>query len=69
MDIRIDMPSDNDRFLIMQEHLSHVSNNIDPQDLLMLARVASGFVSSDIAQIIRNSHMRAIKNEKKELTL
>ena len=30
LDIRLDMPTDNDRYLIMKEHLSKVSNNIDP---------------------------------------
>jgi transitional endoplasmic reticulum ATPase len=29
LDIRLDMPTDNDRYLIMKEHLSKVANNID----------------------------------------
>jgi SpoVK/Ycf46/Vps4 family AAA+-type ATPase len=49
IDIRLDMPSDNDRFLIFKEHLRHLPNNINDEDLLEIARASSGFVSSDLA--------------------
>ena len=49
IDIRLDMPSDNDRFLIFKEHLRHLPNDINDEDLLEIARASSGFVSSDLA--------------------
>ena len=49
IDIRLDMPSDNDRFLIFKEHLRHLPNNINDEDLLEIARASSGLVSSDLA--------------------
>jgi SpoVK/Ycf46/Vps4 family AAA+-type ATPase len=49
IDIRLDMPSDCDRFLIFKEHLRHLPNNIKDEDLLEMARASSGFVSSDLA--------------------
>ena len=68
LDVRLDMPSDGDRYLIFKEHLSTIPNSIDDGNLKMIARASSGFVSSDLAQIIRNCHMRAIKNHKSEVT-
>ena len=68
LDIRLDMPTDNDRYLIFKQHLSHIPNSIDDGNLKMIARASSGFVSSDLAQIIRNCHMRAIKNHKSEVS-
>lgn len=49
IDIRLDMPSDNDRFLIFKEHFRHLPNNINDDDLKDIAKASSGFVSSDIA--------------------
>lgn len=68
LSIRLDMPTDQDRFLIFEEHLRQFPHSIpsDP-DLLMIARVSSGFVSSDIAQIVRNTHLRAIKNNREQI--
>lgn len=68
LDVRLDMPSDGDRYLIFKEHLSTIPNSVDDDNLKMIARASSGFVSSDLAQIIRNCHMRAIKNHKSEVT-
>ena len=49
IDIRFDMPSAEDRFLILKSHLSHLSSAIEESDLQLIARAASGFVSSDLA--------------------
>ena len=68
LDIRLDMPNDNDRYLIFKEHLGTIPNSIKDENLRMIARASSGFVSSDLAQIIRNCHMRAIKNHKPEVS-
>lgn len=68
-DIRMDMPSDNDRFALFKEHLSHRPNNIPEEDLLFMARASSGFVSADIAQIVRNSQLRAISEGAEVITL
>lgn len=67
LDIRLDMPGDIDRYLIFKEHLSHLSNNIDDENLKMISRASSGFVSSDLGQIIRNCHLRAIKNNQNQI--
>ena len=50
LSIRLDMPSDIDRFKVFEEHLRQLPHTIcsDP-DLLMIARASSGFVCSDIA--------------------
>ena len=58
------MPSDEDRFLVFKEHFRTLDNKIDELDLKMIARASSGFVSSDIAQIVRNCHLKAIKNNR-----
>ena len=49
LDIRLDMPSDSDRYLIFKEHFRLLKNSVNDQDLKMMAKVSSGFVSSDIA--------------------
>lgn len=59
--IRMDMPSADDRYLILREHFKALPHKIDDFDLKMIARASSGFVSADIAQIVRNCHLRAIK--------
>ena len=47
-DIRMEMDDDT-RLQIFVEYLRLVHNEIDPEDLKMLSRVASGFVTADIA--------------------
>ena len=69
IDVRMEMPSDNDRYLIFKEHFRNLPNNIEDQDLLMISRASSGFVSSDIAQIVRNCHLKAIKNHREAIIL
>jgi SpoVK/Ycf46/Vps4 family AAA+-type ATPase len=59
--VRMDMPQSEDRFHIMKEHLDHVGSSVSEQDLVMISRATSGFVSSDLAQIIRNSHLLALR--------
>jgi transitional endoplasmic reticulum ATPase len=52
IDIRFDMPSSADRFEILKSHLSQLTNTevgITNDDLTLIARAASGFVSSDLA--------------------
>ena len=67
LDIRLDMPTDKDRFEVLKEHLKLLENEINDQDLLMIARASSGFVSSDIAQIVRNCHLRAVREKRKKI--
>ena len=49
IDIRLDMPSAEDRYLILKEHLTQVPQSISDEDLKMMSAAASGFVSSDLA--------------------
>lgn len=49
IDIRMDMPSSDDRYHILKEHLSSIEHEILDSDLKIIAAVASGFVSSDLA--------------------
>ena len=67
LDIRMDMPTEVDRFLIFQEWMKVYKNNIDDQELKIIARVCSGFVSSDLAQIVRNSFLRAVDSGREEI--
>ena len=60
LDIRMDMPTELDRYHIFSEWMKAYQNNVDSEQLKIIARVCSGFVSSDLAQIVRNSFLRAI---------
>ena len=65
IDIRFEMPSAEDRHQILKLHLESLlktSIEIRDEDLLYIARAASGFVSSDLAQIVRNAHLKALKS-------
>ena len=42
--------------------MKNIQNDIEPEDLKIIARAASGLACSDIAQIVRNSVMMAIKD-------
>ena len=67
LDIRFDMPSSQDRFEIMKVHLANLQDlniSITDEELKNVANASSGFVSSDIAQIIRNAHLIAIKKNR-----
>lgn len=68
IDIRMDMPSASDRHRVMQAHLHDVPNSISEADLKTIATAASGFVSSDLAQIIRNARLAMIKAKASEVT-
>ena len=65
IDIRIDMPSSEDRYQILKYHLgkllSSMTVEINDEHLKIIARAASGFVSSDLASIVRNAQLKAIK--------
>ena len=67
LDVRFEMPSASDRFAIMKVHLDNLQG-VDPQineeELLNVAKASSGFVSSDIAQIVRNAHLLALKQSR-----
>ena len=67
LDVRFEMPSASDRFAIMKVHLENLQG-VDPQisdeELLNVAKASSGFVSSDIAQIVRNAHLLALKQSR-----
>ena len=60
LDIRMDMPTEFDRYHIFREWMKVYTNNVDDEELKVIARVCSGFVSSDLAQIVRNSFLRAV---------
>ena len=49
IDIRMDMPTSTDRFGIFQVHLDSVGHSISEEDLRIISRATSGFVSSDLA--------------------
>lgn len=54
----MDMPTENDRYLILKSHLDHLElSGIILEDLKEISRAASGFVSSDLSQIVRNAHL------------
>jgi AAA family ATPase len=65
IDIRFDMPNSEERYEILKAHLSllQAEVSINNEDLVIIARAASGFVSSDLAQIVRNAHLKAIKEK------
>ena len=41
-----------------------MANSITQEQLLNLAGASSGFVSSDIAQIVRNAHLIALRESR-----
>lgn len=50
IDIRFDMPSAEDRYEILKSHLKMIGEvHISDNELELIARAASGFVSSDLA--------------------
>ena len=50
LDIRLDMPTENDRYLILKSHLDLLGlSGIILEDLKEISKAVSGFVSSDIA--------------------
>ena len=56
------MPNAEDRYQILKIHLDDIENHsISDDDLKSISKAASGFVSSDLAQIVRNSHLLALK--------
>ena len=62
MDVMFDMPSSEDRFKILKAHLKTIEIcKITDEELDMIAKAASGFVSSDLGQIVRNAHLLALK--------
>jgi len=63
IDIRMDMPSACDRLGILASHLDSVGSSISEEDLKIISRACSGFVSSDLAQIVRNAHLITLKKK------
>jgi len=50
LDIRLDMPTENDRYLILKAHLNYIGvSGISFEDLREISKAASGFASSDLA--------------------
>ena len=49
IDIRLDMPSAMDRYLVLKQHLSEINHSISDEELRLIASAASGFVCSDLA--------------------
>ena len=65
MDVIFEMPSSEERFDILKSHLETVEcNKIDDEELDMVAKAASGFVSSDLGQIVRNAHLIALRESR-----
>lgn len=65
LDVRFDMPTASDRLAIMKAHLQNlreVDIRVSDEELSNMANASSGFVSSDIAQIVRNAHLIALKS-------
>lgn len=68
IDIRFDMPTFLDRMEVLKAHLGDIPNDLSEQDLVQVSQVSSGFVPSDLAQILRNAHILAIKSASGNLT-
>jgi ATP-dependent Zn protease len=49
IDIRMDMPDAEDRYAVFKSHLDYIGHDILVNDLRMISRATSGFVSSDLA--------------------
>jgi AAA family ATPase len=50
LDLRLDMPTDQDRLLIFKSHLEFLQlNGVSDCDLAEISKSASGFVGSDLA--------------------
>ena len=70
LDVIFEMPSTEDRFEILKTHLATIDDcKINDEELDMVAKAASGFVSSDLGQIVRNAHLLALKEKEEEITL
>jgi ATP-dependent 26S proteasome regulatory subunit len=63
IDLRMDMPSASDRYHVLHQHLSSVPHSFTETDLKLMAAAASGFVCSDLAQIVRNARLSMVKNK------
>lgn len=67
-DIRMDMPDERERHLIFKAHLDSLGlNGVADFSLLEISRAASGFVSSDLAQIVRNANLLMLKQKKETI--
>ena len=67
LDVMFDMPSADDRFAILKAHLITIDCcQISDDELDMVAKAASGFVSSDLGQIVRNAHLISLKDSRSE---
>jgi SpoVK/Ycf46/Vps4 family AAA+-type ATPase len=60
------MPDADDRYSIFKSHLDSIGHDILVNDLRIISRATSGFVSSDLAQIVRNAHIMALKSHDKK---
>ena len=70
LDVVFEMPSTEDRYEILKTHLATIDDcKISDEELDMVAKAASGFVSSDLGQIVRNAHLLALKEKEEETTL
>jgi len=65
LDLRMDMPTEQDRLQILRAHLNKGSlNGVSDLALKEIAQQASGFVGSDLAQIVRNAQLGMIQVSK-----
>lgn len=59
-DIRMDAPDERTRLELFKHYLAAVPNEIGDADMVAVSRATSGFVTSDIAQLVRNATLRAV---------
>ena len=65
----MDMPTDKERLLILKSHLERNDlNGVLQSDLKEIAQAASGFVGSDLAQIVRNAHLAMIQAKQSKIS-
>lgn len=65
LDVMFEMPTAEDRFAILKAHLQTIEcNAVNDEELDIVAKASSGFVSSDLGQIVRNAHLLALKESR-----
>ena len=62
LDVVFEMPTAADRLEILSAHLKTLDCcQLEEQDIDVIAKAASGFVPSDLGQIVRNAHLLSLK--------
>jgi len=68
-EVRFDMPTAEDRFEILKAHLGKYEFDIENDELKYIANAASGFVSSDLASIVRNAHLKQLRLKESKISM